>query len=129
MRSIPGPWSNESISEDRAKRIENWAESIPSISEVWVFSPRLPDGSGSSRGFESNIDLGVRLGDQPSEQELGQRIGAWSTILSAALKLQVHIRIVREPTASDDVLKARLLQRTVFRRPLQGRAAGSPSSV
>jgi hypothetical protein len=116
MRSIPGQWLNESLSADRAKRIENWAESIPSISEVWAFSPRHSAGTAFATGFESDLDLGVRLGQELSEQYLDQQIRAWSTILSAALSMQVHLHIVREPAASDDVLKARLLQRTIFRR-------------
>jgi hypothetical protein len=116
MRSIPGQWLNESFSADRARRIENWAESIPSITEVWAFSPRHSPGAAFGTGFESNLDLGVRLGEEVSEQDLDQQTRAWSTILSAGLSMQVHLHIVRELTASDDVLKARLLQRTIFRR-------------
>jgi hypothetical protein len=112
MRSIPGVWLNESVPADRVKKIEYWAESIPCISEVWAFGPRLSDDVG----FGSELDLGVRLADLPSEQPLDQRIKAWSTILSAALKVQVHLHIVGEPSASDAVLKAQLLHRTIFRR-------------
>ena len=112
MRSIPGVWLNESIPADRGKRIENWAESIPCISEVWAFGPSL---SGEV-GFGSELDLGVRLADPLSQDLLEQRIKAWSTILSAALKVQVRLHIVLEPSTSDDVLKAELLHRTIFRR-------------
>ena len=116
MRSIPGQWLNEVISADRTRKIEYWAESIPSILEVWAFGPRHSDETAFASGFESDLDLGVRLADLPSEQDLDQRIRAWSTILSAALKLHVHLNIVGDPTANDDVLKAQLLQRTIFRR-------------
>src|SRR5262245_31483835 len=116
MRSIPGVWLNESIPAERLKRIENWAESIPDISEVWAIDPRLTDGPSRGFGFDTDLDLGLRLADRPSAQELDQWVKAWSIILAAALKLRVRLRIVHEPTASADVLKAQLLQRTIFKR-------------
>ena len=112
MRSIPGIWLNESVPADRGRRIEDWAESIPCISEVWAFGPSL---SGDV-GFGSELDLGVRLADSPSEDLLEQRIKAWSTILSGGLKVQVRLHIVREPSTNDEVLKAELLHRIIFRR-------------
>ena len=112
MRPTPGIWLNESVPADRGRRIENWAESIPCISEVWAFGPR----PSNDIGFGSELDLGVRLADSPSQDLWEQRIKAWSTVLSAGLKAQVRLHIVLEPSTNDEVLKAELLHRIIFRR-------------
>lgn len=115
---------NKSPYADRLKRIESWAESISSISEVWAFSPIHAAEAAFENGFENDLDLMILLSDQPTEQDLDQRIRFWSTILSAALRVQVHLHVMGEPTASNDALKAQLLQGTIFRR-----SSSSPKNV
>ena len=81
MRILPGAWLNEFVPPDRERRIEDWAESLPCIVEVWAFSS--PDSEGV--GFDTKIDLGVRLDEVLSEEWASDRLRVWSLLLSAAL--------------------------------------------
>jgi hypothetical protein len=101
---------NEMTPGDRARKIENWAQSIPAISAVWAFGPQLLPGAGSL------LELEVQLSSAPSRDVLETWTTAWSTILAAGLNTKINLQIVPEPKSDDDAHEATLQREAIFRR-------------